>query len=571
MPTIWYTFSPMNLRRTQQKHTSNIQLNPDAVHQDAVNCLGEFYLNKNYELREDVLNSTKPNPDLCQLILSHSRTWIAPAFALIGAACAAACFKNSSEFKGFTIKSKMGGKDPGFILENPINHQRWFFKKTNNEVMEYFISKCFTYLGVKYPETRLIQDVGGNFWLATLDMSRSTDKGGKQKVKQFETMQGYFDKNTLLIDPTLANTFNPLRNESNYALFLNRVKIYKKTFSQAEFDFPTTIGKLSKEQRELCYNLSEKLVSEDKKTIISVIYGGPQAKQARITFAKILILKHIFLISDLGHHANNLGIIKINQSLVKIGLVDFAQIASTTYHLHRDTFSAPQSLQEMFTNESDLKNMFPILRELTKLISVEEITQTFDELVNPKERQPNAVGYLLTTGKQSSFEDCLQRAFDDLSQFLNSAEIGFNGNELLEKIDQCKELYSARFKALQTLATKNEILQEASKTIFKPQQIEWQVTYKNENKPHMLGISSNTIEKERERLENASTTLKERVIKFVNQIKSNPKVANFLDDIHSLNRSQIAIGLCGYIIIVVLLHFIITDLSNTYYSYYNQS
>lgn len=447
-------------------------------------------------LKEDYLNAHRPDLGLCKELLSNEALFDPEASssypATVGTVCAATYFVSTPQFKDFTIKSKMSGREAGFILENPMNHQKWFFKITKNVFMEYFISRFFLYVGIKYPESQLLQDSGGNFWLATLDMSRSYEKNGKTKVKQFETIGSYCSRENILIEETIKNVFQPdfTRYEASYNNFLNRVETYKTNHQdQLDLNFPSNNNELSIEQKKQALSLANELTNEDKDRFLSIL-TDPKAKKARTSFAKILILKHLVIISDLGQHPHNLGIIETNKKIKKIGLIDFVQAASSTKMVFQDSFGASNCIEEMVKGEDQLKNMFPVLKELTKFLSIEEISEALNELACPKERQANDGGHFLTNGNKTTLEKCLQQAFDDVSHALNSATeaVFFDKNSLLQTIETCRQLYLQRFQTFQKMTVKriplfNSIYRFIGKLEnLKPQSVEY-LTLPNMHEP----------------------------------------------------------------------------------------
>lgn len=93
------------------------------------------------------------------------------------------------QFSSSEGRLKTLGKDPGFILIDPKTHERWFCKKTFNEVNEWFVSNYLISLGLKFPESKLLVDQVGNIYYASYDMSRKYEKEGTEKSKKFKTME----------------------------------------------------------------------------------------------------------------------------------------------------------------------------------------------------------------------------------------------------------------------------------------------------------------------------------------------------------------------------------------------
>lgn len=103
--------------------------------------------------------------------------------------------EENPRFKGYTVQAKKEGNDAGFTLISPDGQKRFFAKSTKNMVPEFFCARMVAALGVKMPESFLLNlDEFGNILIFTRDMSRRYEKAGQLKTKQFRTLHDIFEK-----------------------------------------------------------------------------------------------------------------------------------------------------------------------------------------------------------------------------------------------------------------------------------------------------------------------------------------------------------------------------------------
>lgn len=195
------------------------------------------------------------------------------------------------QYAGYKLSPKVEGKDIGFILNEPKSGERWFVKRTNNEVNELWVSRALIKAGVKYPEAKILHDGEGTPYLMTLDMSRAYAKPNSSDAK-------------------------------------------RKSFK--------TMYELSQTEKNLTNTL---LGPENSQDSVHV--------KARNSFAKVLIAGQIFGLSDLGAHLGNIGSIAVeqgNKRQSKLGLVDFQTYPRLlkTKNILADLRASAQGMQAPF-------------------------------------------------------------------------------------------------------------------------------------------------------------------------------------------------------------------------------
>lgn len=445
---------------------------------------------------EHILSILKEGTDDTMVEMNlKSPNWAIHCYKQAGSVAAARYFISLSIFNNFIIRPKSSGNGAGFVLEDPYTSDiRWFFKRTGNEPLEFFISLCFNYLGIKYPETKLFQDSGGNLWLATLDMSRNYKKGNVIKQKTFKTLDNYFVDQEKVYNYSIYNDIgqikdeenDPGRNELNYGLFSKRVKRSQYAPKFADKQWESVQG--NQELEPLYKKLIKQFATEDEVAFVA-LHKKPRAKQARITFAESLIAREIFSLADIGHHGGNFGLITTisNKEVEKIGLIDFSQAAFLNRYSPKPTFIGDYqkipSLTDLVRGEYKLCMMIPVLQEISKLISKDEMLLALKNLLKPKQREYSNEGYLLKNDKNTNFVECIERAFNDFTLAMNPIEMD-GKDQLIQNIRECKDAYIKRMKVLQLLFVESGEVPPL--TAFKLREVEEQTipsSFVNKKKP----------------------------------------------------------------------------------------
>ncbi len=296
------------------------------------------------------------------------------------------------QFNNWKTKPKLSGKDFGFTLENPLNNERWFIKHTGNEAAEYFISLLLNQLGVKYPESTLIQS-GRTLYIATKDASRTYNKNGILKQKNFQT----FDYSS---DPIAK-------------LLLQQAGAWR-----------------SKRFDEYSANEQQQIVN-----YVDNLFG---TAKTRVSFARLIICSILFNLSDLGRHLGNMGVVTrpFSENVPKLELIDFQTSFPSSFS---GCYLKPKtSLETSILSHTDSFHF--IFKMLAAKLTTHDIVQALSDINSPKVRTAQThTGYFLTQNKETKTDfktvvkNCVTQFNNTIANGI-SAEINVNVHEIANVI-----------------------------------------------------------------------------------------------------------------------------------------
>lgn len=236
-------------------------------------------------------------------------------------------------FYGYITYPKVNGNEAGFILVSPDRKKTFYGKFTTNVVPEYFCLKLLGYLGIKTPEAQLMTDECGNQFLLTLDVSREYLKGVHYKIKKFSTLT------------------DALRQSSDVAFNIFR--------------------------RE------DVSLGEQEKRVGAFLEKCASSKEARISYAKILLVRLAFGLTDFGLHGGNLGLIetrKGSKTYDKFAIIDFAFFPHDITHVT----AGPDFLK--FIEIQAVSFVGPIFKKIYAMLLPEDMLAAANQLAYPKVR-----------------------------------------------------------------------------------------------------------------------------------------------------------------------------------------
>ncbi len=306
--------------------------------------------------------------------------------------------ERNPNLRGFTIRKKMGGKDPGFILVSPDGKKKLYGKYTGNVFSEYFCAMVMNELGIKMPESEIVVDALGKPLFLTLDASREYTKGGAQKKK----------------------SFRPISD------LLKKAPIVAFGFGHRSYDGPIERPRAGE----------EKVVKE----FLDHVMSSPKS---RVSYAKLLLSGLAFGHSDLFEHGGNIGIIETEKSggqYQKFGIVDYQ------FRPHDITNDdVLKQLESAMMSEEGVMPIFKMLYERLK-DHPEDILEAAKELTTPKVRLPSETGYLLTqlptqrTDARSVIEKVYKQFMEKVHALYPDDKDAGRRQKLIERVEQQKNL-----------------------------------------------------------------------------------------------------------------------------------
>jgi len=268
-------------------------------------------------------------------------------FSFLSSLVGTAITLSAEPYNEYAVQQKIYGKDQGFVLVSKDSKRRYFAKTTGSTVIDYFCYKVASHF-IKMPEARLEMDEYGNAHLLTADFTRSYTKDDVLKTKECT------DLGDLLF-----------------------FKAPKAAFDKDVDNAPS-------------HDSQEKAVAEFLDTTM-------KTQEARVSFAKILLLSGAMCFEDVCEHGGNIVLIKTtkeNQTYYKFGLVDFD--------------FKPNSYLRFSNQDSFLKNYVepclncPIFKRMYQRLTPGDFSRAAQDLVMPKTRAYSKEGFLLVQYRRKS-------------------------------------------------------------------------------------------------------------------------------------------------------------------------
>lgn len=261
-------------------------------------------------------------------------------FRFLSSLVGSAITLSAEPYKDYAVQQKIYGRDQGFVLVSKDSKRRYFAKTTGSTVLEYFCCKVASHF-IKIPEARLEMDEYGNAHLLTMDFTRSYTKGNVLKTKECTDLGDL--------------------------LFL---KAPKAAFDRDMDNSPSPESQ-------------EKVIAEFLDTTM-------KTQEARVSFAKILLLSATLGFKDVCDHGGNIVLIKStknNQTYYKFGLVDFD--FKPSYYLQFPNHAY------ILRNYVEPLLICPIFKRMYQRLLPGDFLKAAQDLVTPKTRTYNKEGFLL--------------------------------------------------------------------------------------------------------------------------------------------------------------------------------